>query len=66
MTLGWHVASESPHAYLFKEGAGGGFHSMMRLYPNHGMGTVLMANATTVNVRRALDSLDDPLLSLMS
>jgi CubicO group peptidase (beta-lactamase class C family) len=66
MTLGWHVASKGPHAHLFKEGAGGGFHSMMRLYPNHGIGTVLMANATTVNIRRVLDSLDAPLLSLMS
>lgn len=63
MTLGWHMGSMGRYRYFFKEGGGGGFRSMMRLYRSFGIGTVLMANATTVNVGRALDSLDSQLLS---
>ena len=31
---------------------------MMRLYPNSGVGTVVMTNATGFNVRSLLDTLD--------
>jgi D-alanyl-D-alanine carboxypeptidase len=62
MTLGWHIGSVNRHRYLFKEGGGGGFRSMMRLYKSRGIGTVLMANATTVSVSRILDRLDSQLL----
>jgi CubicO group peptidase (beta-lactamase class C family) len=58
MTLGWHMGSLGPYQYLFKEGGGGGFHSAMRLYKSRGIGTVFMANATTVSVSRILDRLD--------
>src|SRR3954454_24865177 len=33
MTLGWHVGGAGGTPFLFKEGGGGGFHCMMRLYP---------------------------------
>jgi D-alanyl-D-alanine carboxypeptidase len=61
MTLGWHIGSRGEQHFHFKEGGGGGFHSMMRLYKDLGIGTVLMVNATTFNVGRAMDFID-PLL----
>jgi D-alanyl-D-alanine carboxypeptidase len=63
MTLGFHIGSLAAHTHYFKEGGGGGFHSMMRLYKEQGIGTVLMVNATTFNVSKALDVLDAPLLA---
>jgi D-alanyl-D-alanine carboxypeptidase len=63
MTLGWHMRSLGAERCLFKEGGGGGFHTMMRLYPSRGLGSVFMANATLVNVTRALDRLDGDLLA---
>jgi D-alanyl-D-alanine carboxypeptidase len=62
MTLGWHVGSLDGVQVLYKEGGGGGFHCMMRLYPSRGIGTVAMTNATGFNVRQLLDKLDLPLL----
>jgi len=63
MTLGWHMATSGSAWYFFKEGGGGGFHSMMRLYPAMKIGTVLMTNATGMNVRRVLDACDSSLLA---
>lgn len=60
MTLGWHVDQDDGQTILYKEGGGGGFHAMMRLYPEAGVGTVLLTNATGINVRHALDALDAP------
>lgn len=62
MTPGWHVRPlDEP--VLFKEGGGGGFHCMMRLYPHAGIGTVLMTNATGVDVARAMDVVDAAFVS---
>jgi len=58
MTLGWHVANRDGETYYFKEGGGGGFHSLMRLYPTRGIGSVIVANATAFDVRRTLDHVD--------
>jgi hypothetical protein len=58
MTLGWHMGSTDAVGYLFKEGGGGGFHCMMRLYPVEGVGTVLMTNATGIGVSAVLDAID--------
>jgi CubicO group peptidase (beta-lactamase class C family) len=33
MTLGWHVGELPNKPFFCKEGGGGGFHAMMRLYP---------------------------------
>jgi CubicO group peptidase (beta-lactamase class C family) len=62
MTLGWHIGSGPAGPFYFKEGGGGGFHSLMRLYLSKGIGTVVMTNATGVNVHRMLDIADAPLL----
>ncbi|MBS0388242.1 MAG: beta-lactamase family protein [Proteobacteria bacterium] len=58
MTPGWHIGSLGQSRYLYKEGGGGGFHCLMRLYSKAGIGTVLMTNATLFNVRRFLDAAD--------
>jgi hypothetical protein len=58
MTLGWHIGSYEGARFFFKEGGGGGFHCMMRLYPASGVATVVMTNATGFDVRRLLDTID--------
>ena len=63
MTLGWHIGSTNGVPFYFKEGGGGGFHCLMRLYPNQGIGTVIMSNATGLAVHRALDCVDAAVLT---
>ncbi|HVH26165.1 MAG TPA: serine hydrolase domain-containing protein [Vicinamibacterales bacterium] len=58
MTLGWHIRELDGVRFFFKEGGGGGFHCMMRVYPREGIGTVVMANATGFDVPRLLDTID--------
>ena len=63
MTLGWHAGRLQGTAHYYKEGGGGGFHAMMRIYPERGVATVLMVNATGFDVTRCLDTLDAPFLA---
>lgn len=63
MTHGWHIESLGTIRYFYKEGGGGGFHSMMRLYPERGIGTVVMTNATVFDVAGLLDRLDRAFLT---
>jgi len=58
MTLGWHLGTVRGQRVFFKEGGGGGFHCLMRLYPTWGIGSVLMTNATQFRVAECLDALD--------
>jgi D-alanyl-D-alanine carboxypeptidase len=58
MTLGWHLADLEETRFFYKEGGGGGFHSMMRVYPTSGVATVVIANATGFNAKRCLDAVD--------
>lgn len=58
MTLGWHVGAVGGVRCFFKEGGGGGFHCLMRVYPSAGVATVVMTNATGFNVGKLLDALD--------
>jgi CubicO group peptidase (beta-lactamase class C family) len=62
MTLGWHVGSLDGVRAYYKEGGGGGFHCLMRLYPARGLGTVVMTNATGLDVFGVLNALDAPFL----
>jgi D-alanyl-D-alanine carboxypeptidase len=62
MTLGWHIGELQGSRFFYKEGGGGGFHCMMRLYPSVGLGTVAMANATGFDVRGLLDRMDASLV----
>jgi CubicO group peptidase (beta-lactamase class C family) len=63
MTLGWHIGGRGGERFFYKEGGGGGFHCMMRLYPGPRIGTVVMANATQFNVARLLDAADASFLA---
>lgn len=58
MTLGWHVGTHDGRTFYFKEGGGGGFHTLMRVYPDRGVATVVLSNATSFKVRACLDALD--------
>ena len=58
MTLGWHIGTLDGARHYFKEGGGGGFHSMMRLYPERGLGSIIIGNATGFRAGKALDELD--------
>lgn len=62
MTLGWHIGDLNGTRFFYKEGGGGGFHCMMRLYPEGGIGTVVMTNATGFDVRGLLNAVDTSFL----
>jgi CubicO group peptidase (beta-lactamase class C family) len=62
MTLGWHIGDLHGTRYFYKEGGGGGFHSMMRLYPASGIATIIMTNATGFDVGDCLDTADPEFL----
>jgi D-alanyl-D-alanine carboxypeptidase len=63
MSLGWHIATGRDGRFYYKEGGGGGFHCLMRVYPAAGIATVVMTNATGFDVRDFLDSTDPDFLS---
>lgn len=63
MTLGWHVGAAGGAPLFYKEGGGGGFHSMMRIYPASKRATVVMTNATRFDVGALLDVMDPEFLS---
>jgi len=63
MTLGWHIGTVDGVRCFYKEGGGGGFHSMMRVYPSAGIATAVMTNATGFGVHRLLDEMDPPFLA---
>jgi CubicO group peptidase (beta-lactamase class C family) len=58
MTLGWHIGNLNGQQFFYKEGGGGGFHCLMRLYPGERVGTIVMTNATGFDVRNLLDTID--------
>jgi CubicO group peptidase (beta-lactamase class C family) len=58
MTLGWHIGELDGARHYFKEGGGGGFHSMMRLYAERGFASIVVGNATGFRAGKALDELD--------
>lgn len=58
MTLGWHIGKVDGEVVFFKEGGGGGFHSMMRMYPARRVASVVMTNATNFPVAAFLDAMD--------
>jgi D-alanyl-D-alanine carboxypeptidase len=58
MTLGWHIGTVGKLAFHFKEGGGGGFRCLMRVYRSSGIATVIMTNATGFDVNKALGTVD--------
>ena len=63
MTLGWHIGDLEGRPYYFKEGGGAGFHCEMRMYPDRGLASVIMANRTSLNTNAFLSRLDREFLS---
>jgi len=63
MTLGWHIGELNGTRFFYKEGGGGGFHSMMRVYPVSKIATVIMTNATGFDVRECLNEFDPQFVS---
>jgi len=57
-TLGWHVGETNGRRFYYKEGGGGGFRCMMRVYPFCGVGSVVMTNATHFRVAQCSDAFD--------
>jgi CubicO group peptidase (beta-lactamase class C family) len=58
MSMGWHIKNSSGVRFFYKEGGGGGFHCMMRVYPESRMASVVMTNATRFDVRGLLNAID--------
>jgi len=58
MTPGWHVGSCDGRSCFYKEGGGGGFHCLMRVYLQHGIASVVMTNATAFDVHACLNAFD--------
>lgn len=58
MTPGWHIGTAAGVRFFYKEGGGGGFHCLMRLYAEAALATVVMTNATGFDVRVFLDATD--------
>ena len=65
-TFGWmHGTTDDGVFFLSKPGGGPGFFSNIRLYPEQGFGTILLANETQVSeapIQTLSDTLDGPLL----
>ena len=53
--LGWHIVPEGTRLRIQHRGGGPGFGSEMRLYPNEGLGMVVIANDTTYDRDAILD-----------
>jgi hypothetical protein len=47
-TLGWVIGTLDGVRYFGKQGGGFGFHDNARIYPELGLGTVLLANRTEI------------------
>lgn len=52
---GWQIGIRNASTYLEHRGGGPGFGTIMRLYPETGLGMVLMGNDTTVDYRILFD-----------
>ena len=63
MSLGWHIGTLNGTRFLYKEGGGGGFHCMMRVYPVSRIATIVMTNSTGFDVRGFLDGIDPRFLN---
>ena len=53
--LGWTVVPTEDSFYLNHSGGGPGFSANMQLYPDRGLGLVIMANGTYLDRDRILD-----------
>ena len=58
MCLSWFKGQLNKHQYFTHAGGGGGYYCEIRLYPELGLGSVIMFNRTGLKDERILDKLD--------
>lgn len=58
MCLSWFSGQLNGHQYFAHAGGGGGYYCEIRLYPDKGIGSVIMFNRTGMSDERFLDKLD--------
>jgi hypothetical protein len=63
MTLSWFIGSVDGERYFDHAGGGGGYYAELRIYPNLGRGSVLLANRTGLKNERLLDRIDRHLIA---
>jgi CubicO group peptidase (beta-lactamase class C family) len=61
--MGWFIGAMGGEPYLRHAGGGGGYYSEVRLYPNLGLGSVVVSNFSGFSDRRLLDRLDNVAIS---
>jgi len=64
--LGWFrrpADRASTHRFVEHYGGGGGYHNILRLYPDAGVGVVVMGNSTAYDVDATVDALMGPWLT---
>lgn len=58
MSYAWFVGSLKGNRYLAHAGGGGGYYTELRLYPDLGVGSLLLCNRTGIRDERLLDKID--------
>jgi D-alanyl-D-alanine carboxypeptidase len=58
MCLSWHSGKLNGQRYYTHAGGGGGFYFEIRIYPELGLGSVVMFNRTGMSDIRFLDKTD--------
>jgi D-alanyl-D-alanine carboxypeptidase len=58
MSLSWFTSQLNGHRYVTHAGGGGGYYTELRLYPDLGIGSLIMYNRSGMRDVRALDQAD--------
>ena len=58
MCLSWFRGTLNGQEYFSHAGGGGGYYDEIRIYPNLGIGSVIMYNRSGMTDKRFLDKLD--------
>jgi hypothetical protein len=58
MSCSWFTGSLKGHHYLTHAGGGGGYYVELRIYPELGVGSVILFNRTGMKDERILDKTD--------
>jgi D-alanyl-D-alanine carboxypeptidase len=58
MALSWYTGQLNGHRYVAHAGGGGGYYTELRLYPDLGIGSLIMYNRSGMRDVRALDKTD--------
>lgn len=62
MCLSWYTGLLHGHRYCHHAGGGGGYYCEIRIYPDRGLGSVVMFNRTGMTDERFLDKVDQRLI----